>query len=739
MDLALSYIILATSDFDSFLRNPINLIIGSIIIGSLILFHIIKMMKLRKWRKKELEKLALFSDSITIELIQSNNYIPTMGQIDPPHDTESISVSPKRFLLIDEFIKEFESERESLNKKRYIVMGGSGMGKTTFSAALFYKYISTIKKEKRCPIFIESLSRSDVLHIIQEINFYHDVQKSIIILDALDENFEAAKDLRHYMNLLEYVTKDFKFVIITCRTQFFKDKNTEPREWTFPISEDTNKIFHYETIYVSPFTDEETDDYLKKKYKKSQNKYNSAIRITEKFKDVMSRPMILSFMDELLENRDIEKRATVELYTTIIDEWFDREIKIKRIGKNELYSFSKKIALFLYDNWLKSGNAFLSIDEYESFIKENGYEKSPYSFKDRSLLNRKIDGSIKFSHRSFWEFFLAINVFEHPGLFFAISEGLEMAKHFVDEIKGLYSESILLDCIDYNGITFFSIPNYSCSSLQELTSILNDLYFKYCSSYYYKRPKKELNNRLYSLWEMMIPVLLIEKTRYKQWIESIMSSEQVLKRFIKINFESDEQFTETPNVDLIKILRDIYLKIFKILDSFQHFFIEHDFNVIRSITHTLLEIDGLEHNLEYEKKGLKIKPLKNEVVFNKPISFLDETDWAKISSTSIFLTIAMGFSQSITQEFIDICLNDDRDELCVCIESKDIDEIVRFFNDLKRIKLKHCKRLFVKITHLNTTVYVLIGGGGIAPGRNEMISSMIKNMISAKNYKLDNE
>ena len=44
------------------------------------------------------------------------------------------------------------------------------------------------------------------------------------------------------------------------------------------------------------------------------------------------------------------------------------------------------------------------------------YQDIPYSFRGRSLVNRRGDGSIKFSHKSFWEFFLAINSIENAAL-----------------------------------------------------------------------------------------------------------------------------------------------------------------------------------------------------------------------------------------------------------------------------------------------------------------------------------
>ena len=63
----------------------------------------------------------------------------------------------------------------------------------------------------------------------------------------------------------------------------------------------------------------------------------------------------------------------------------------------------------------------------------NDYDRIDYSFDSRSLVNRNSSGDIKFAHKSFLEFFLAKEKWEHPD--FSIDfEGMDMALLFFYEM-----------------------------------------------------------------------------------------------------------------------------------------------------------------------------------------------------------------------------------------------------------------------------------------------------------------
>ena len=117
------------------------------------------------------------------------------------------------------------SQKIELSQKRDI----HRLISATFSADLFYQYINKYSQRSiPFPINILYLGDSDVLDKIVDLSKKEDACESILILDALDENVDAAKDIYSFKKKIELVTNIFKFVIITGRTQLFQDDVSEP-------------------------------------------------------------------------------------------------------------------------------------------------------------------------------------------------------------------------------------------------------------------------------------------------------------------------------------------------------------------------------------------------------------------------------------------------------------------------------------------------------------------------------
>ncbi len=397
-------------DFE--LSNLYTAILGGLTVAILTglfatIFRAIKKVReIKEWKGSEIaNKLVSELNVDRLELITSPIYIPTMGQKDGPHNNENvIEPDANRYPLVEKLLNEILSKNAVVGKKRYAILGGSGMGKSTFSAALFHKYTYRYKfKKSPWPIYVKYLGKKNVLKEIQNID-EPNISQSIIILDALDENIEATKNLKGIMDKIEELTDKFKFVILSSRTQLFPNELCEPHRGSVIQNGGTRKLLTWEKIYISPFSKEETAMFLENKYQIGSKQYQKAIHIMEKTKDLMTRPMVLSFIDDLLDFSERKDLTMVEIYGKIIDEWLKRECEGLSVSKSDLYTFSKKLSLFIYEKWIHSGEASLSEDEYLKFVTENGYKSSPYSFKERSLINRKGNGAIKFSHKSFWEF-----------------------------------------------------------------------------------------------------------------------------------------------------------------------------------------------------------------------------------------------------------------------------------------------------------------------------------------------
>lgn len=498
------------------------------------------------WRRNQMSKLGEIADKEKIKLIKSKKYIPTMGQYEPPHDGENAFISSERFSLLDKMLKDLGSTDYS-SKKRYIIMGGSGMGKSTFLAALLYKYINKrLLRKSPFPIYVKSLGNPRVIDQIREIKD-DNVYRSVLLLDALDENIHASSDLIQFMNELEGETNEFSTVIITCRTQFYEDAESEPHVWSIPNSgASKDRVIKYNRIYISPFTDQEVDTFLNERYGDSVENYAKARIIANQSTDVMLRPMILSFMDDLLDLNDIDSIKTVEIYYKIIDKWFERECEIKNIEKLKLLSFSKKLAVYMYNQWLMSQDLYLSVFQYNQFVGDNGFVDDPYSYKERSLINRTSKGDIKFSHRSFWEFFLAIDAFERPGKRYNAT-GLDMAQKFHNEIYELFNNSRYLDCINYYDYSFSLNRNFSDIIVARKIKEIKKYYRTSIKSR--KSDKEKLEQPLcliYELWVMLLQRL------FNQY--SIIHSLTKLHRTEIGLFKNEDYYVDRISLLLGKIL-----------------------------------------------------------------------------------------------------------------------------------------------------------------------------------------
>ena len=520
--------------------------------------------KRREWKKEEtrnlLRKLG-FSNDRDYNYIKSPTFIPTMGQKEAPHDNDDINISEGRFPLVDALLKEL-LKKDSIEKKRYAILGGSGMGKTTFSASFIYKYINKdIYKKPKYPIYVYYLGNPTVIDEIRQLKDGN----SILLLDALDENMEAAKDVSSFMKTLGNVTNDFKHVIITSRTHFFPSKKREPKESCGTQNNPNKESLLYEVVYISPFSKEETETFLGNKFTIPSKEYTKAHKLVDKSEKLMVRPMVLSFIDDLLDLADKEEITTVELYKRIIDGWLSRECKNQKYTNvSELYSFSKKLSLYIYDKWQKAELPHISADEYDAFVKENGYDDSPYSFKDRSLLNRNSEGFIKFSHRSFLEFFIAINALENPGRQFS-PKAFDMAPNFFREFYELY----------LNGIKFENINYFVPCCIKEADQVSPDFsVFQSEIAKLAKNPKRNktasVNTLWLGLWEIIIQALIYEVLPSDaESMEEIVRSPyygefekiKILKEFTNKLQKANQFYTN------LHLLRSHILQYFKSSDS----------------------------------------------------------------------------------------------------------------------------------------------------------------------------
>lgn len=369
-------------------------------------------------------------------------YIETQFLSTPPHefDEPNKATTATTREPMDKFCDRIFKDNNP-NERVYMVLAGSGMGKTTFMVNVFCHYVKQNMTRKGMNLDIRLLRLDDekVLDDIKKISEDGSIkpEKTILLLDALDENRYASGNFVEFKQKLEAAMEPFGLVMITCRDQFFDNEKSIPTSTSWvSVTKDKNLI-SYNKIYISPFSDEDIKKYLALKYK-NKRKRKQASQIAEKCKDLMARPLLLSYMDDLLDG-NFEFKTIYEIYRVLIDKWLQREVnKIQSEDarceqKKMLYHFSVRIARTIYENWKDTKSMLLSPEQMEDFMTRFNYSKVPYELKRRSLINRNVSGYYKFAHKSFLEFFLAQEYFHNPTSNFEF-KGMDMARRFYEEM-----------------------------------------------------------------------------------------------------------------------------------------------------------------------------------------------------------------------------------------------------------------------------------------------------------------
>lgn len=446
--------------------NLPNVVAAITIIGVIFSFWIaiwgILKLKLRHYQYKYLN---LPLDSQTKKSMKY--YIYTNGQnIDPCIEEKETNTSLEKDNLIKLFTKKIFKNSEN---QYFIILADSGMGKTTFLLKLFFVYYRKILKKH--DIHLIPLNFKNSISYIRKIE---NKPNTILLLDAFDENQYAIKDYNKHLKVICNETELFYKVIMTCRTQFFPNNESEPKYIDRLKFSTGNKKIEFVKYYISPFNDQEIDKYLKKKYNRflkkiynrffKKNKMKRAKRLIANCPDLMIRPILLSYIDDLLEDKEKQYKYTYEIYRQLVHKWIDREA----IDNNNLYNFSNKVAEYMYNNKIP----YISLNEIENLCKECNIQLRSIEAKSRSLLNRNAVGDYKFAHRSILEYFLAKKALDELEFRKIITSdkfnGYDMAKVFFKEMSFVYFKTSIKNNGSSFGLKkasfkFLQLPYIKCS------------------------------------------------------------------------------------------------------------------------------------------------------------------------------------------------------------------------------------------------------------------------------------
>ena len=352
-------------------------------------------------------------------------------------------------LLRDYFFDEVFVEGTMNTERVFCILGDTGMGKTAALVNLFVDYVKHYRKGN-IPYDIWLYSLADQ-NVFEKINAVENKGKSILLLDAVDENNEAKYDNTYngFIKKLEMAYQDFAFVVTTCRPQFFGDESevfnrTEVRRNGFPLK--------CKRLDLVRFDEGQVREYLFNLYYHEPNKeqlQKKAERIIEKCPKIAQRPLVLSYINELVSDENKNYETTLDIYDAIVTKLIERETNKTSPSADENMiqqwrDLLSEVAGYMY----KNGRLIISRKEYENFLSEHNLPEvvdedrkqenvvDKKTFRQRSLLTRTTEG-YEFSYKSFYEYFMAYRFFNNYGEIESV-RNMDFAIQLFDELYVAY-------------------------------------------------------------------------------------------------------------------------------------------------------------------------------------------------------------------------------------------------------------------------------------------------------------
>jgi WD40 repeat protein len=334
------------------------------------------------------------------------------------------------------------------------ILGDLGTGKTTLANYLAYQWARAFQdnqahhpapvlvplRDVRKAITLESIIISHLNQSgLSNVSFAHfefllRLGKVILLFDGFDEmadriRYDTMRDnFRELARAAEHRSK----VILTCRTQYFKNREeqvkTIGRGVTFkevetPLFEDQRQYggTRQQVVYLQLFDDEKIKAYLQRTRPEHWEADWDKVQSIYDMRGLAERPLLLDMIVKTLPQFDKSQHITVaKLYEHYTNQWVAREETKKR-----LLDPKSRLQLMLelaWQMWDRQQNAFayrellpfvegLVTDQVMDFDEES-LVLITREMQTATFLKRETD-HFRFMHRSFMEYFLAYKIHAH--------------------------------------------------------------------------------------------------------------------------------------------------------------------------------------------------------------------------------------------------------------------------------------------------------------------------------------
>ncbi len=254
----------------------------------------------------------------------------------------------------------------------------------------------------------------------------------VLLLDAFDEMADRVRTSvmrSNFNSLLQPITQGWK-VLLTCRTQYFRDHDAEikllgsvesAKESEGNLRQHLPPRLGTQVTYLQSFTDQQIQAYLGKARPVTAGEDWQAISAIYNLKELAQRPYLLELIVKSLPTlRSGERINAASLYNIYTDRWIEREER-----KGRLLDRQTKLGLMMELAWLlwSESRKAIHCDKFMRWLERSSGGVSLYSDEEdtwdivreleaASFLKRDRAGNFSFVHPSYGEYFLARKLYQ---------------------------------------------------------------------------------------------------------------------------------------------------------------------------------------------------------------------------------------------------------------------------------------------------------------------------------------
>ncbi len=270
--------------------------------------------------------------------------------------------------------------------------------------------------------------------------------ETILLLDALNEDHQARERLHGRLSQLLRAGAKFRRVIITCRTHFFPEVESDS---SGRVRLRDLSGYNCPILYLSPFNARQERTLIRNKISRNTKKYigfqgfgasrrrEQATLLLAKMRKMRMRPILLGHIETLLEINQQRNWNAYTVYEALVQQELDRQLL--RLKDDGCVCMPKRVELFhafvRLARWMeeKQRIEIAEKDLWELFCEDaNVCWLEKFKPDHFSLLNKTSKQVFRFSHSTFQEFLLAYALVHDGRPFPAPVRATEQLVRFLD-------------------------------------------------------------------------------------------------------------------------------------------------------------------------------------------------------------------------------------------------------------------------------------------------------------------